>query len=84
LMGGRHRGGHRRRLAVERGAARATDALPCMDTFHTMGGEPDIAALANQGIRDGRIMVLDFDMVLDVHRRLLPLGLFIRRGGERP
>ena len=57
----------------------ATDALAFMETLHTVGGEPHIDPLADQGIGDGIIMLIDFDMVVDVHGGFLPFGVFIGR-----
>ena len=84
LMGLGHMGGYGRMLALEGRATMTTDPLAFMETFHTVGGEPHIDPLADQRIRDGIIMMIDFDMVIDVHGGFLPVGVFIGRGWQRP
>ena len=79
MMGLRHMLPDGRMLAWQRGAAMTTHALALMETLHTVGGKAHIDTLTNQGIGHGIIMVIDFDMIIDVHGGFLPFRIFIGR-----
>lgn len=55
-----------------------TDALAFVKTFDPVRGQAHIDSLADQRIRDGIIMMIDFDMVIDVDGGFFPFGVFIR------
>ena len=53
-----------------------------MQHFDYLRGEPHIELVFHQGIRDGVIMPLDIDMVIDIDAGAFPLGVFIRLGRQ--
>ena len=60
--------------ALERRAQVAGDALAAVQALHGGGGQAHVELATDEGVRDGVVVVLDLDVVVDVDPRLLPLG----------
>ena len=80
----RHGHVRRQRLLPVRNAAswmRGHTHVLVEDLQH-VAGEPDVHSLVCQGVRDGVVMPVDFDVVVEVDPDLLPCGQSVvgRRG----
>jgi len=51
------------------------DAGTALKHFERCGRESDVDGLVNQAMWDGVEMVLDVDVIIDVHARLAPFGV---------
>lgn len=76
--------GRQGRVAAPGGAARVGGhTLAAMERFDGGGADADLDDLVGQRVRDGVIVVLDLDVVVDVHPRLRPRPVDERLGRQR-
>ena len=60
----------------------AGDPLPFVEALHGTFGEAGLQALPDQLIRHRVVVSVDFDVVVDVHPHLLPLGELVGLRGQ--
>ena len=63
-------------------AEMAGDALAGMQDLHRRPGQPDVDLGPDELVGDAVVVVLDLDVVVDVHAGLLPLGELIALEGK--
>ena len=51
-----------------------------MESFDRGGGQPDIESLMQKLVRHTVVMVVHFNMIIEVYPGLMPFGIFIRSG----
>src|SRR5690606_3319686 len=59
-------------MTVLVGAAMACDTLAAVEDLHGMSGEPRLDLRFDELIRDGVVVAVELDVIVDVHARLLP------------
>ena len=59
------------------------NTLAAVQTLHGGDGEAHVDLAPDQGVRDGVVVAVDLDVVVDVHTRLLPLGEHVALSGKR-
>ena len=57
--------------------------LAFLESFHGVGGQPDIEFLTYQPERHAVIMLVDFDVIVDVDGGQFPLGVLVSLFGKR-
>lgn len=83
LVGLRHVFGNRGVRAFAVTTRMACHPFSLVQAFNGGGGEAHIEFALHQRVRHAVIMPVDLDVVIDADARLLPLGVFIRRGRQR-
>ena len=75
-----HHGGMR---ALALAARVGRDALTGCEALHRGGGETHIDAVFDVRMRHRVVVPIDLNVVVDVHARFFPVGVFVRTGGQR-
>jgi hypothetical protein len=73
----------RRMGASQQAAQVAGHPLAFGEALHRLGAHPHVQLLAHQLIRHAVVVAFDLDVVVDVHPRLLPLGVGETLGWQR-
>ena len=55
---------------------------PAVDALHGGGGHAHVELATDEGVRDGVVVLLDLDVVVDVDSRFLPLGKHVALCGK--
>ena len=61
----------------------AGDAPSAVQALHGGGGQAHVELAPGQSVRDGVVVPVDLDVVVDVDPDLLPLGEHVALGGQR-
>ena len=61
----------------------AGDALAAVEALDGAGSQSEVELTPDQGVRCRVVVPVDFDVVVDVQARTLPLGEDVRAGGQR-
>jgi hypothetical protein len=69
-------------MVINEGSYVGRHPLAFLESFHGVGGQPDIELFSQQAERDAVVVFVDLDLVVDVNGGQFPLGVFIALFGK--